>query len=95
MTKQQAIEIIKRVDICCNAAETARDMAISALQNDTTSFKKVWYKYHTGKEGKRKHLELMFVCTECHYVWNRQAYAFKYCPGCGKYIVEYEEADEE
>lgn len=27
MTKSEAIEIIKRVDICANAAETARDMA--------------------------------------------------------------------
>jgi len=32
MTIKQAIEIIKCVDICCNAAETARDMAIEALQ---------------------------------------------------------------
>jgi protein-arginine kinase activator protein McsA len=66
MSKAQAIEIIKRVDICSNAAETARDMAIAALQNDTTSFKKVWYKHHTGKQGKRKHLKMMLVCTECH-----------------------------
>lgn len=45
MTKSEAIEIIKRVDICANAAETARDMAINALQNDTTTLKKVWYHY--------------------------------------------------
>ena len=32
MTREEAIEIIKRVDICANAAETARDMAISALR---------------------------------------------------------------
>ena len=32
MTREEAIEIIKRVDICANAAETARDMAIDALK---------------------------------------------------------------
>lgn len=95
MSKSQAIEILKRVDICCNAAETARDMAIAALQFDTTSFKKVWYKHHTGKQGKRKHLKMMLVCTECHYVWDTQAYAFSYCPGCGKYVMEYEEVTED
>ena len=32
MTREEAIEIISRVDICANAAETARDMAIAALR---------------------------------------------------------------
>ncbi len=32
MTREQAIKIIERVDICANAAETARDMAIAALK---------------------------------------------------------------
>lgn len=32
MDRAEAIEIIKRVDICANAAETARDMAIAALK---------------------------------------------------------------
>lgn len=32
MTREEAIEILKRVDICANAAETARDMAIAALR---------------------------------------------------------------
>lgn len=32
MTREEAIRIIERVDICANAAETARDMAISALR---------------------------------------------------------------
>lgn len=32
MTARTAIGIIKKVDICCNAAETARDLAIQALQ---------------------------------------------------------------
>lgn len=32
MTAQEAIKIIERVDICANAAETARDMAIGALK---------------------------------------------------------------
>ncbi|MDD4844971.1 MAG: hypothetical protein PHU31_11715 [Anaerotignum sp.] len=32
MNEIEAIEIIKKVDICCNAAETARDLAIQALQ---------------------------------------------------------------
>ena len=64
-------------------------------KNDTTSFKKVWYKHHTGKQGKRKHLKMMLVCTECHYVWDTQAFAFSYCPGCGKYVMEYEEVAED
>lgn len=32
MTREEAIKIIERVDICANAAETARDMAIAALR---------------------------------------------------------------
>ena len=32
MTREEAIKIIERVDICANAAETARDMAIAALK---------------------------------------------------------------
>lgn len=95
MTKSEAIEIIKRVDICANAAETARDMAINALQNDTTTLKKVGYHYFTGKKGKREHLEMKFFCTECHYVWDKQAYAFRYCPGCGRYVMEIEEVKHE
>lgn len=91
MTKSEAIEIIKRVDICANAAETARDMAIAALQDDTTTFKKIWYHYFTGKKGKREHLVLKFACTECRYVWDKQAYAFHYCPGCGRYVMDIEE----
>lgn len=91
MTKSEAIEIIKRVDICANAAETARDMAIAALQNDTTTLEKVWYHYFTGHKGKREHMELKFACTECRYVWDKQAYAFHYCPGCGRYVMEIEE----
>ena len=31
MTIEQAISIIEKVDICCNQAETARNMAIDAL----------------------------------------------------------------
>lgn len=32
MTIEQAISIIEKVDICCNQAETARNMAIEALR---------------------------------------------------------------
>lgn len=32
MTREEAIKIIERVDICANAAETARNMAIAALK---------------------------------------------------------------
>lgn len=34
MTIEEAIDIISRVDICANAAETARDMAINALRKE-------------------------------------------------------------
>lgn len=53
-----------------------------------TTLEKCWYKYYTGKQGDRKHLELKLVCTECHYVWDRQGYAFNYCPNCGRQIVQ-------
>ena len=36
MTREEAIKIIERVDICANAAETARDMAIAALKEPET-----------------------------------------------------------
>lgn len=32
MTIEQAISIIEKVDICCNQAETARNMAIDAMR---------------------------------------------------------------
>lgn len=32
MTREEAISILERIDICANAAETARDMAIAALR---------------------------------------------------------------
>ena len=57
-----------------------------------TTFEKVWYRYYSGKKGKRKHLELKFFCTECRHVWDRQAYAFRYCPWCGRQVVEIEES---
>ena len=38
MTRETAIEIIKRVNICANAAETARDMAIAALRQPEIVF---------------------------------------------------------
>lgn len=32
MTREEVISILERVDICANAAETARDMALDALR---------------------------------------------------------------
>ena len=59
--------------------------------NNYTTLQEVWYQHFTGIKGKRKHLELKLVCTECHCVWDKQAFAFHFCPGCGKKIVEVEE----
>lgn len=58
-----------------------------------TTLKKCWYQHYTGKKARRKHLEIKLVCTECHYVWDRQGYAFSYCPGCGRFVTEIEEAE--
>lgn len=58
---------------------------------ETTTLKKCWYHYFTGKQHKRKHLEMKLVCTECHYVWDIQGFAFHYCPGCGRYVMEIED----
>lgn len=57
-----------------------------------TTLQKVWYCYHTGNKGKRKHLELKFACTNCRHVWDKQAYAFNYCPYCGLRVTEIEDA---
>lgn len=59
-----------------------------------TTLQKCWYQYYTGEKARRKHLEIKLVCTECHYVWDRQAYAFSYCPGCGRCVIEIEEVKE-
>lgn len=60
-----------------------------------TTLQMCWYQYHTGEKFRRKHLEMKFVCTECHYVWDRQAYAFCYCPGCGRRVSEIEEVKDD
>lgn len=61
--------------------------------NDYTTLKKCWYRYFTGRQGGKPHFEIKLVCTECHNVWDRQSYAFAYCPGCGRQVVEIEEAE--
>lgn len=59
---------------------------------ETTMLKPCWYHYYTGKKAQKEHLAMKLVCTECHYVWDTQGYAFHYCPGCGRYVVKNEEA---
>ena len=61
---------------------------------DYAVFKKAVYVYYTGKQGKRKNIELKYYCDNCHHVWDRQAYSFKYCPGCGLPVWEIEEEDD-
>lgn len=58
-----------------------------------TTLKKCWYQHYTGEKARRKHLEIKLVCTQCHCVWDRQGYAFHYCPGCGRCVMEIEEAE--
>lgn len=56
-------------------------------EKEYTALEKCWYRYYTGKQGKREHLKIMLVCTECNCAWDTQAYAFNYCPNCGRQIV--------
>ena len=58
---------------------------------ELTTLQKCWYHYYTGEKHRREHLVMKLVCTECHYIWDTQGYAFHYCPGCGRYVVEIEE----
>ena len=60
-------------------------------KREYTTLEKCWYHYYTGKQGKREHHEIKLVCTECHCVWDTQGYAFRYCPNCGREILEVEE----
>lgn len=61
---------------------------IEASKMPYTTLEKCWYHYYTGRLGKTEHRKIMLVCAECHYVWDTQAYAFSYCPNCGRQIVE-------
>lgn len=60
-----------------------------------TNLKKAWYQYYTGNEKPRKHFEMKLICTECMCVWDRQAYSFNYCPGCGRIVYEIQEDNNE
>lgn len=51
MTREEAIKIIERVDICANAAETARDMAIAALKEPILVHCKDCKHWKDGVEG--------------------------------------------
>ncbi len=61
---------------------------LTASKREYTTLEKCWYHHFTGKQGKREHHEMKLVCTECHYVWDTQAYAFRYCPNCGRPVEE-------
>lgn len=58
---------------------------------EMTTLQKCWYQYYTGEKCRREHLVMKLVCTKCHYVWDTQGYAFCFCPGCGRRVVEIEE----
>lgn len=62
-------------------------------KTDYAIFRKAWYVYHTGPQGKRKHRELKLYCENCRHVWDRQAFSFKYCPGCGLPVWEIEDEE--
>lgn len=64
------------------------------MDKEYTTLLKCWYRYYTGAKSKRKHLEMKLVCTKCHYVWDTQAYAFRYCPNCGRAVLEIEESED-
>ena len=53
-----------------------------------TTLEKVWYKHVTGRKNHKEHLELKYVCSSCHCVWDRQGYVFKFCPGCRRTVVQ-------
>ena len=63
-------------------------------KREHTTLEKCWYRYYTGKQGKREHCVIRLVCTECHCVWDTQGYAFRYCPNCGREVAEIEEVEE-
>lgn len=63
-------------------------------KREYTTLEKCWYRYYTGKQGKREHHEIKLVCTECNCVWDTQGYAFRYCPNCGRKVAEIEEVEE-
>ncbi len=83
MTREEAIKIIERVDICANAAETARDMAIEALKEP-----EVVHGYWIGRQldNFRKY---EVKCSECGWtgIENYDSYVdpsdFNFCPNCG------------
>lgn len=56
---------------------------------EVTSLQKCWYHYSTS--GTKIRSEMKLVCTHCHCVWDKQAYVFHFCPGCGRFIIEVEE----
>lgn len=64
---------------------------VAAPKKEYAVLEKCWYRYFTGKQGKREHRKIMLICDECHYVWDTQAYAFNYCPNCGRQIVQEDE----
>lgn len=55
---------------------------------ESTVLVECWYIYFTGRKNSKKHLEMKLVCDKCHRVWDRQGYAFAYCPGCGLPVSE-------
>ncbi|WP_027399838.1 hypothetical protein [Anaerovorax odorimutans] len=78
---ERTIEIIKNVDICCNAAETARDLAIQALEKQIP--KKIFHEPWVGIDGVPYDLcpncETN-LCTTGLLANNKD----DYCPSCGQ-----------
>ena len=87
MTSEEAIKIIEMVDICANAAETARDMAIDALKKQIpqkpVGVKRTGNKFHTAKCPRCGSMfpdigGVYEYYDECEQPW--------YCGECGQAI---------
>lgn len=57
--------------------------------NRATVMQCVLYRHVIKKLTKT---EEKYVCKKCRYAFDRQAQAFLYCPGCGRQVIEIEEA---
>lgn len=80
MTIEQAIDIIERVDICCNQAETARDMAIAGLRKmQSGRWVEWWPPKHMILTGE----EMLFRCSECDAKYS-DVQGYRHCPNCGR-----------
>jgi len=97
MNEIEAIEIIKNVDICCNSAETARDLAIQALREKAEREKGCIY-CRERKPILDELGDLQIDDTDCTLWFTSQVEAddiyeehtkINYCPMCGRKLSDH------